>query len=176
MKRKTVFLLSILSFLTINFCTPVYAEEAFKKSETVLDISKTNDHYSDENCIDEEFLPLHEFNAKYADEEFKGITDSYATSTDEYSLFSLSPVKTQTAQIIGNDGAIGTVTLQYQTQIIGGRPQFVYDTCYIGRPTAYNGWLLTESHATFSGDTIQVFATFEFSYFIESGVATFRPY
>lgn len=155
MKRKTVFLLSILSFLTINFCTPVYAEEAFKKSETVLDISKTNDHYSDENCIDEEFLPLHEFNAKYADEEFKGITDSYATSTDEYSLFSLSPVK---------------------TQIIGGRPQFVYDTCYIGRPTAYNGWFLTESHATFSGDTIQVFATFEFSYFIESGVATFRPY
>lgn len=87
----------------------------------------------------------------------------------------LSPVKTKTAQFIdGNGNAIGSITLQYQTEIQGGRPQFVYDRCYLGKPVAYNGWPCTYSNLSFSGDIIKVYATFTFGEFEKYGTATFR--
>lgn len=123
----------------------------------------------------EVFYSLDEYN------EFFGHSSNesgYGSLSDltEVNPLALSPVTTKTAVIIDNEGdGIGTVTLQYQTQIVGGRPQFVYSTCYLGHPVSYNGWTCVDSNATFSGDVIKVYATFALGPFDESGVATFRP-
>ena len=70
---------------------------------------------------------------------------------------------------------LGTVALDAETAIIGGRPQFVYDKCYLGHPSAYNGWPCVDSSLSFSGDRIVVYATFSNGYFQQSGSAVFYP-
>ena len=123
---------------------------------------------------DGEMLSLAEYNEFWGNGETNLIhlPDSGAS----LSLMALSPIKYQTGYFIDSEGdSIGYIILQYQTDILGGRPQFIYDTCYLSHPTAYNGWAVTSSSVSFSGDCIRVYADFIFGAFEEYGAATFYP-
>lgn len=70
---------------------------------------------------------------------------------------------------------VGTITLQYQTEIQGGRPQFLYDKCYL-KPNVTTYWSIDESHSEFSGDRIAVYFTFTYwGQFYETAVVYFYP-
>ena len=91
--------------------------------------------------------------------------------------FRISPVKEQTKDIITNESGskVGTITLQYQTEIQGGRPQFLYDKCYL-KPNVTTYWSIDESHSEFSGDRIAVYFTFTYwGQFYETAVVYFYP-
>lgn len=86
-------------------------------------------------------------------------------------------VKEQTKDIITNESGskVGTITLQYQTEIQGGRPQFLYDKCYL-KPNVTTYWSIDESHSEFSGDRIAVYFTFTYwGQFYETAVVYFYP-
>ena len=92
-------------------------------------------------------------------------------------LLTLSSVKTQTKHIIlvlnGTD--VGTITLQYQTIIQGGRPQFAYDTCYLSHPKLTTYWSLKSSNMDFSGDKIGVYFSFVYGIFQDHAWVYFKP-
>lgn len=91
--------------------------------------------------------------------------------------FRISSVKKQTKDIITIESGskVGTRDLQYQTDTQGGRPQFLYDKCYL-EPHLITYWRIVESHVEFSGDRIAVYFTFSFmSQFYETAVVYFYP-
>ncbi|WP_323088192.1 hypothetical protein [Allobaculum sp. JKK-2023] len=160
-------LLIALSIGISSVCGSSYNETVIEEVPQT-DLSQTD--------LTDEFIPLDDYNKKYAGDDYALVMDSNSLIDEEYDILSLSPVQTKTAQFLDSSGsAIGYVTLQYQTQVIGGRPQFAYDTCLLSTPVAYNGWQCTSSYASYSGDMIKVYGTFVFGAFQEQGVATFRP-
>lgn len=130
---------------------PVFAKE---NSDTFMTLSEYNNKYG-ANDIDVEddpgeLLTLDEYNSMYGNEEEFLTLDQYnSTYSNEEeilnnpqnlyssSAWTISPVKQQTKPIIVEWGAcqVGTITLQYQTDIQGGRPQFLYDKCHFVTPT-----------------------------------------
>ena len=147
---------------------PVFAKE---NSDTFMTLSEYNNKYG-ANDIDVEddpgeLLTLDEYNSMYGNEEEFLTLDQYnSTYSNEEeilnipqnpyssSAWTISPVKQQTKPIIVEWGAcqVGTITLQYQTDIQGGRPQFLYDKCHLSYPN------LITYH--FSGDCISVYFSF----------------
>ena len=111
----------------------------------------TLDEYNSMYGNEEEFLTLDQYNSTYSNEEeiLNNPQNLYSSSA-----WTISPVKQQTKPIIVEWGAcqVGTITLQYQTDIQGGRPQFLYDKCHLSYPN------LITYH--FSGDCISVYFSF----------------
>ena len=109
------------------------------------------DEYNSTYGNEEEFLTLDQYNSTYSNEEevLNNPQNLYSSSA-----WTISPVKQQTKPIIVERGAlqVGTITLQYQTDIHGGRPQFLYDKCHLSYPN------LITYH--FSGDCISVYFSF----------------
>lgn len=70
---------------------------------------------------------------------------------------------------------VGTITLQYQTDIQGGRPQFLYDTCYLSHPSITTYWKLETSNVEFSGDRIGVYFSFIYGSFQDHAWVYFYP-
>ena len=155
---------------------PVFAKE---NSDTFMTLSEYNNKYG-ANDIDveddpgelltldeynsmygneEEFLTLHQYNSTYSNEEeiLNNPQNLYSSSA-----WTISPVKQQTKPIIVKRGAcqVGTITLQYQTDIQGGRPQFLYDRFYLSHPYLTTYWTLEYSTVNFSGDCISVYFSF----------------
>lgn len=158
-----------------TFSMPALAQEVAPKG--YYTIPRYNEVYTSQP-IEEEFLSLQEYNDKYSHGESPLVGDVPLTFQD-ISPAEISPVKTQVADIVGNEsGAVlGTITLQYQTDIQGGRPQFLYDRCYLGNIQLNTYWNLDSSHTEFSGDKITVYFDFSFGgMFTESAVAYFYPY
>ena len=90
---------------------------------------------------------------------------------------SLSTVKRQAKSIIteGDNTKVGTITLEYQTQIVGGRPQFAYSSCSLSHPNLDTYWALEESTVSFSGDCIKVYFSFVFGPFQDYAWVYFYP-
>ena len=63
--------------------------------------------------------------------------------------------KTQNAYMDGT--YVGTVTLEYETVVQGGRPQFVYDSTYLGWDLSLpNYYVLSDPTIKYTGDLITV--------------------
>lgn len=128
--------------LTLDEYNSMYGNE-----EEFLTLDEYNSMYGNE----EEFLTLDQYNSTYSNEEeiLNNLQNLYSSSA-----WTISPVKQQTKPIIVEWGAcqVGTITLQYQTGIQGGRPQFLYDKCHLSYPN------LITYH--FSGDCISVYFSF----------------
>lgn len=67
------------------------------------------------------------------------------------------------------------ISLQYQTDIQGGRPQFLYDTCYLSHPSITTYWKLETSNVEFSGDRIGVYFSFIYGSFQDHAWVYFYP-
>jgi hypothetical protein len=80
----------------------------------------------------------------------------------------VSATQTQTKNIVSKatGQVIGTLTLHYQTQIIGGRPQFIYDKCAI--TFSFTSWYRGNVYLnSFTGDYIEF--KVDYAQFIDSG-------
>lgn len=92
----------------------------------------------------------------------------------------LSEVKTDTQSVyLTNAGDyIGTVTISYQTMVVGGRPQFAYDTVYLGYDVSHGPSYYAISYPSidYSGDKITVTFTAQFGILYDEAVAVFTPY
>lgn len=156
--KKIICLLSTLLLLSASVIT-VYAQGANSKDN--LSIPSYNKAYS-ENSKENTFLSLQEYNTEYSNGENPLKITSPLTTQNISDIYAISPVQTQTKPIIlaNQNVEVGTITLQYQTDIQGGRPQFLYDTCYLSHPNITTYWSLETSHVEFSGDRIGVYFSF----------------
>ncbi|MDD6221908.1 MAG: hypothetical protein PUB14_03650 [Lachnospiraceae bacterium] len=199
MKKMMSVVMTVLVFLL--FTTTAWAQEEKslnQVTEGMLSIPAYNEQYSDEKT-EENFLSIPAYNEKYAaeplNEDFLSLDEyreRYSKNVDIKQelkpsltlqdmsaeiLLILSSVKTQTKHIIlvlnGTD--VGTITLQYQTIIQGGRPQFAYDTCYLSHPKLTTYWSLKSSNMDFSGDKIGVYFSFVYGIFQDHAWVYFKP-
>ena len=151
--------LSIPSYNETYSEQPTGAPEA--DSQDYLSIPSYNETYSGQPP-DNDFLSLQEYNNEYSNGENPLEIDSPLTTQNDPDICAISPIRKQTKSIIlaNQKVKVGTVTLQYQTDIKGGRPQFLYDTCYLGHPNITTYWKLETSNVKFSGDRISVYFSF----------------
>lgn len=89
----------------------------------------------------------------------------------------ISGQKTQTKNAyFGNHEYVGAVTLYYKTQVLEGRPQFVYEECYIGVNWGNPNEAITNAQVTsYSGDYIVFQITGQLGPITETAVVTFTP-
>ena len=132
-----------------------------------LSLQEYNAEYSNgenplEQPTDNDFLSLQEYNNEYSNGENPLEIDSPLTTQNAPDICAISPIRKQTKSIIlaNQRVKVGTVTLQYQTDIQGGRPKFLYDTCYLSHPNITTYWKLETSKVEFSGDRIGVYFSF----------------
>ena len=147
-----------------------------------LSLQEYNAEYSNgesplEQPTDNDFLSLQEYNAEYSNGENPLEIDSPLTTKNDPDICAISPIRKQTKSIIlaNQQVKVGTVTLQYQTDIKGGRPQFLYDTCYLGHPNITTYWKLETSNVKFSGDRISVYFSFTYGSFQDHAWVYFYP-
>ena len=176
-------ILPVITATTILHSTtriPVLAQDHTVDVETTINDSI----YDTETDIQVTFSD-EDLNEMYSLDEFAQIFSINGDSTIEENFaaehsVSIAPYSTNSikiAQFYGNAGvAVGACQLTYQTAIVGGRPQFVYDTCYLGNFTHYGNWSLVESHFNFTGDKITVYATFTNGWAVDNAIAVFYPY
>ena len=151
--------LSIPSYNETYSEQPTDAPEA--DSQDYLSIPSYNETYSGQPT-DNDFLSLQEYNNEYSNGENPLEIDSPLTTQNDPDICAISPIRKQTKSIIlaNQQVKVGTVTLQYQTDIQGGRPKFLYDTCYLSHPNITTYWKLETSKVEFSGDRIGVYFSF----------------
>ena len=155
MLKKRIISLSLC--ITSFALFPVFAKE---NSYTFMTLSEYNNKYG-ANDIDVEddhgeLLTLDEYNSMYGNEEEFLTLDQYnSTYSNEEeilnnpqnlyssSAWTISPVKQQTKPIIVEWGAcqVGTITLQYQTDIQGGRPQFPVYFSFVNGEMKDHAWV-----------------------------------
>ena len=166
--------LSIPSYNETYSEQPTDAPEA--DSQDYLSIPSYNETYS-EQPTDNDFLSLQEYNAEYSNGENPLEIDSPLTTQNDPDICAISPIRKQTKSIIlaNQNVKVGTVTLQYQTDIKGGRPQFLYDTCYLGHPNITTYWKLETSNVKFSGDRISFYFSFTYGSFQDHAWVYFYP-
>ena len=166
--------LSIPSYNETYSEQPTGAPEA--DSQDYLSIPSYNETYSGQPT-DNDFLSLQEYNAEYSNGENPLEIDSPLTTQNDPDICAISPIRKQTKSIIlaNQKVKVGTVTLQYQTDIKGGRPQFLYDTCYLGHPNITTYWKLETSNVKFSGDRISVYLSFTYGSFQDHAWVYFYP-
>ena len=112
-------IISFSLFITSFAFFPVFAED---NSDTFMTLSEYNDRYAKDIEEDpDDFLSLDEYNSTYGNKEMSNGPQQLNSS----SSWASSPVITELGKC-----QVGTITLQYQTDIQGGRPQFLYDRCY----------------------------------------------
>lgn len=147
-----------------------------------LSLKEYNAEYSNgenplEQPTDNDFLSLQEYNNEYSNGENPLEIDSPLTTQNDPDICAISPIRKQTKSIIlaNQKVKVGTVTLQYQTDIKGGRPQFLYDTCYLGHPNITTYWKLETSNVKFSGDRISVYLSFTYGSFQDHAWVYFYP-
>ena len=171
--KKVICLFSAFLLLLSSAMT-TYAHEA--DSQDYLSIPSYNETYS-EQPTDNDFLSLQEYNAEYSNGENPLEIDSPLTTQNDPDICAISPIRKQTKSIIlaNQQVKVGTVTLQYQTDIKGGRPQFLYDTCYLGHPNITTYWKLETSNVKFSGDRISVYFSFTYGSFQDHAWVYFYP-
>lgn len=158
-------IISISLFITLFAFSPVFAED---NSDTFMTLSEYNDRYAKDIEEDtDDFLSLDEYNSTYGNKDMSNDLQQFNSS----SSWAISPVRQQTKPIITEWGKcqVGTITLQYQTDIQGGRSQFLYDRCYLSHPYLTTYWTLEYSTVNFSGDCISVY--FSFIYGVMQGHA-----
>ena len=131
--KKVICLFSAFLLLLSSTLT-TYAHET--NSQDNLSIPSYNKTYSTQPT-DNNFLSLQEYNIEYSNGENPLKTDSPLTTQNVPDICAISPIRKQTKSIIlaNQRVQVGTITLQYQTDIQGGRPQFLYDTCYLSHPS-----------------------------------------
>ena len=156
-------------------------------NEDLLSLESYNQKYSNENL-----LSLDDYNQTYSNEDLLSLDDynqtySNGTDSEQYSenatnpsselSRSLSAVKTQTESIYlhTNNANVGSITLQYQTDIVSGRPQFQYDTCFLSTPNITTYWKMDNSYVEFSGDLIRVYFHFSYGDFSDYAWVSFYP-
>ena len=166
--------LSIPSYNETYSEQPTDAPEA--DSQDYLSIPSYNETYSGQPT-DNDFLSLQEYNNEYSNGENPLEIDSPLTTQNDPDICAISPIRKQTKSIIlaNQKVKVGTVTLQYQTDIKGGRPQFLYDTCYLGHPNITTYWKLETSNVKFSGDRISVYFSFTYGSFQDHAWVYFYP-
>ena len=166
--------LSIPSYNETYSEQPTDAPEA--DSQDYLSIPSYNETYSGQPT-DNDFLSLQEYNNEYSNGENPLEIDSPLTTQNDPDICAISPIRKQTKSIIlaNQNVKVGTVTLQYQTDIKGGRPQFLYDTCYLGHPNITTYWKLETSNVKFSGDRISVYFSFTYGSFQDHAWVYFYP-
>jgi hypothetical protein len=147
-----------------------------------LSLQEYNAEYSNgenplEQPTDNDFLSLQEYNNEYSNGENPLEIDSPLTTQNDPDICAISPIRKQTKSIIlaNQKVKVGTITLQYQTDIKGGRPQFLYDTCYLGHPNITTYWKLETSNVKFSGDRISVYLSFTYGSFQDHAWVYFYP-
>lgn len=91
----------------------------------------------------------------------------------------LSGVKTQTkkAYLSTAGDYLGTVTLQYQTMVSGGRPQFAYDTVKMGYDfsSSKSYYAVGSPSVNYTGDKITVYFPAQFGILVDEAVVEFTP-
>lgn len=112
--------------------------------------------------------------------ELPNVTVQYnsaeAVFNTSISPLALSGMKRQTKNLCNSSGTkIGTVTLEYKTQIIGGRPQFVYDECYMGWDVTDTLYKFDSPSISFSGDLITVHFVLQYFFLTERVSVSFTP-
>lgn len=171
--KKVICLFSAFLLLLSSAMT-TYAHEA--DSQEYLSIPSYNKTYSAQPT-DNNFLSLQEYNTEYSNGENPLKIDSPLTTQNAPDIFAISPIRKQTKSIIlaNQRVQVGTITLQYQTDIQGGRPQFLYDTCYLSHPNITTYWKLETSNVEFSGDRIGVYFSFIYSSLQDHAWVYFYP-
>ena len=73
---------------------------------------------------------------------------------------------------------MGTVTLQYQTTISGGRPQFAYDAVKLGYDfsSSKSYYAVGSPSVSYTGDKITVNFQAQFGILVDEAVVEFTPY
>ena len=171
--KKVICLFSAFLLLLSSAMT-TYAHEA--DSQDYLSIPSYNKTYSAQPT-DNDFLSLQEYNTEYSNGENPLKIDSPLTTQNAPDICAISPIRKQTKSIIlaNQRVQVGTITLQYQTDIQGGRPQFLYDTCYLSHPSITTYWKLETSNVEFSGDRIGVYFSFIYGSFQDHAWVYFYP-
>lgn len=144
-------LISISLCMTSSAVIPVYAEE---NDDPFMTLFEYNQRYAKES---EEFLSLDDYNSTYSRKE---AIPEFTQNT--VSPLTISDVKQHTAPVLieSKELQAGTITLQYQTDILGGRPQFLYDRFYLSCPDIAETWILEYSTVSFTGDCISIYFSF----------------
>lgn len=178
---KKLMSMVIAAVLIFSMSQTVKAEETQSR---FFSISEFNEKYSNEDFLsldefnekyaNEGFLSLDEFNEKYANEDFLSLEEfnkKYSSGESPvndgaqvpmlrdhpFMAASAQQVKTEPIILYYRGIRVGRITLKYKTWIQGGRPQFVYDSCYLGNPIPEGGWILTDANVTYAGDKITVY-------------------
>ncbi len=156
--KKIITLLVTMTIIMMSK-THIYAMD-LGGTESLINVRKTTD------IVDEKILevklrkdivnkPLSEFeNVTIIDNSINCSSDSSILSSE------ISGTKTQTVSMYLRDAGkyAGKCTLSYKTQILGGRPQFVYESCTLSESWSSNMdyYVVTMPDITFSGDRIEV--------------------
>lgn len=170
--KKIIRIISVLLAIT---CLPINIFAQGTDLSESLTIPQYNAYYAENQPNTSNMLSINQYNQFYNGTHLSGnIIDIFPFADGP-----LSEVKTQNKEIysaIVDDGTVmGEITLQYQTQIVGGRPQFAYDTCYLSHPKLYTYWKLDESGVIFTGDKITVYFYFSFYTFSDYCEVVFKP-
>lgn len=167
MRKLLCFVVAML--LLLSPAMNVSAQE-LDNDRGLLKIHDYNELFADSSEADN-MIALDEYNCIYGGATLNIQNEEVMTLSD------LSGVKRQTKDIILNlNGTkVGTITLEYQTIMSGGRPQFAYDTCKLSHPNLNTYWDLETSKVEFSGDRIGVYFSFIFGAFQDHAWVYFRP-
>ena len=119
--KKVICLFSAFLLLLLSSMT-TYAHET--NSQDNLSIPNYNKTYSAQPT-DNNFLSLQEYNTVYSYGENPLKTDSPLTTQNHPYIYAIFPIRKQTKPIIltNQQVQVGTITLQYLTDIPGGRLQ-----------------------------------------------------
>ena len=156
---KKVICLFFAVLLLLSSAVTTYVHET--DSQDYLSIPSYNKTYSAQPT-DNNFLSLKEYNAEYSNGENPLKIDSPLTTQNVPDIYAISPIRKQAKNIVlaNQQVQVGTITLQYQTDLQGGRPQFLYDTYYLSYPNVTTYWQLETSNVEFSRDRIGVYFSF----------------
>ena len=166
MKLKKIFFRVIVSFMV--FCTVCINSSVYAQ-----DIEKTNDN-SNVN-LQKELTPLSEMEIVIIDENYSELPMVPNNALSSRAL-SATKTKTKTLYSASTSKKVGTITLKYKTQNVGGRPQFVYSQSKIGWNITAPGYLPGGNPViNFSGDLIKVIMPLNLYGLPDKGTVSFTP-
>lgn len=168
-KMKKIIALLLVAVSILGSDISVYAANVNGKSPSVSS-QESGKVKLRENIVDK---PLSEFDNVV-------ILDNSVESSNSVSLLSsVSATKKQTVSMYLRDAGkyAGKCTLTYKTEVLGGRPQFVYSTVTVGESWSSNVkyYVISLPSITFSGDEVTIRYTAQIGLIQDVITVVFHP-
>lgn len=127
--------------------------------------SNTGDNSKTNVELQTELIPLNQFENVTIEGELPSISSK-----------ALSATKTKTKSLYTTTGKkIGTATLKYKTDIVSGRPQFVYSETKLGWNITATDYAVDNPKIYFTGDLVKVIFPLNLWGLTDKATVTFTP-